>query len=65
MKEKKMVENTVELAEALSNIKNTLSYQIECQTVLAKVYRAKYLALVKEGFTEEQALELSKTLFSS
>jgi len=31
-------------------------------TINAKITRAKYDALIIEGFTKEQALELSKTI---
>lgn len=37
-----------------------LSFTIQYYAIRAQVQRATYLALVKEGFTEQQALELTK-----
>ena len=48
--------------DALRNLKADLEHHIECQRALAPVYRAKYLALLEEGFTEAQAIELCKNL---
>lgn len=35
---------------------------IELQPMFAKILRAKFIALKREGFTDEQALELCKKL---
>ncbi len=58
-------ENKVnETKEIIENLKLGLPYQIEYMKILATLTRAKYLALVEEGFTINQALELSKQLYS-
>ena len=46
--------------EALAGMKNSLSLHLEFQTIQAKILRAKYNALITEGFTKEQALFLCK-----
>lgn len=45
---------------AIREIQVALPVVIEGQKALARATRARYLALVKEGFTQEQALELCK-----
>ena len=52
---KKMLENAIE----------QLPEQIKFQHYTAKVTRVKYLALIEEGFTEAQALELCKSVFGN
>lgn len=39
-------------------LKRNMDDMLEAQRVLAKIRRALFLALVEEGFTEEQALTL-------
>ena len=51
-----------ELRENLRIVQQDLSAIIESMTINAKITRAKYDALIAEGFTKEQALELSKTI---
>ncbi len=41
-----------------------LPAQLELQVAIAKLQRKKFLALMAEGFTEAQALELSKKITS-
>lgn len=45
---------------AIREIQEALPVIIEGQKALAQATRARYLALVVEGFTPEQALELCK-----
>jgi hypothetical protein len=52
----------VSLARIAKRIESELTYQTELHTQLAKLTRVKFEALVKVGFTEQQAVELSKTL---
>jgi len=47
--------------EAVRAMKEQLSDQIEFQQLVAKLQRAKYVALIEEGFTPAEALELCKT----
>lgn len=44
----------------LEALKRNLDVHIEVLAVSAKIIRAKYQALVAQGFTEAQALELCK-----
>lgn len=44
----------------LEALKRGLSVHIEFLTIHAQIIRAKYQALVAQGFTEAQALELCK-----
>jgi hypothetical protein len=53
----KQMETTL---KAIREIQEALPVVIEGQKALAQATRARYLALVKEGFTPEQALELCK-----
>ena len=51
-----------ELRENLRIVQQDLSAIIEGVILNTKITRAKYDALIAEGFTKEQALELSKTI---
>ena len=42
----------------LDNIRNLLPHVLEQQKLNAKVHRARFNALVSEGFSEKQALEI-------
>ena len=44
----------------LADARETIKYQIEMEQLLAEITRKKYDALIKQGFTETQALELCK-----
>jgi hypothetical protein len=48
------------MKETVRNFKNSIEIHIEYIILNAKLTRAKYLALLDEGFTEQQAIELSK-----
>jgi hypothetical protein len=52
----------VKSAQALKAIKEDWPAIVERYALFAAMHRTKYLALIKEGFTPEQALELAKTL---
>lgn len=49
-----------ERAKSLQLFREGLAFSIEFAQLNAKFQRAKYLALIKEGFDERQALELCK-----
>ncbi|MEQ9130773.1 MAG: hypothetical protein RLO11_00100 [Salinisphaeraceae bacterium] len=49
-------------ADLIRHLKATRATQIELQGFIAEIIRAKYDALLEQGFTEAQALELSKTI---
>lgn len=48
--------------DAIRRLREDLPIQIEFYGMLSKLIRAKFEALVAEGFTEAQALELSRTV---
>ncbi len=48
------------LKTAIDVMRVTMPMLIEHKTITAKLARAQYDALLKEGFTNEQALELVK-----
>lgn len=51
----------VDRAQLIKSITEDWAAHLEWTTLDARMRRAKYLALVKEGFTEPQALELVRT----
>ncbi len=53
----KQMETTL---RAIRKIQATLPVIVEGQKAMAQVVRARYLALVEQGFTPEQALALCK-----
>ena len=55
-----MSDATKELSNALEVHKRNLPYFIEYEKLQAKVVRQKFLAVIKEGFTVDEALELCK-----
>lgn len=50
----------VELAQLVRRVREDIAAHIEMNQLQARITRAKYVALVKEGFSEAQALELCK-----
>lgn len=52
----------VKMAQAIQTMKDQLPMILESIEIHAQLTRAKFDGLVKQGFTPEQALELSKTL---
>lgn len=50
------------LEKALIDVKEDLPTLLEYQEINARLTRCKYNSLMDQGFTAEQALELSKTL---
>ena len=55
---KKAVAPSTITEQALAKLITALPLMIKYQEASAQIARAKYLALVKSGFTEQQALEL-------
>lgn len=49
-----------EIRDAIRNMREHLPEFIERVQLIAKVQRAKFVALKQEGFTDEQALQLCK-----
>lgn len=47
-----------EMRESLRQLSENMDVIMESQEIMAKIIRKKYLSLIKEGFTEAQALEL-------
>lgn len=50
-----------ELGKAVLNFKSDLQYHIENQNILVEIRRATFDAYLKQGFNQEQALELLKS----
>jgi hypothetical protein len=48
------------LAQQIAEVAELMPMRIDLERQLAKITRIKFLALVAEGFTQEQALELCK-----
>lgn len=48
------------LADLVKHFRRTMALQIEIEQIQAKLTRAKFTALMEEGFTEAQALELCR-----
>jgi len=51
------------MKEAIRNMTENLPMLIEHATLMAKLHRAKFLALKAEGFSDQEALELCKVVF--
>ena len=49
-----------EMKDLIENVKENLVYEIQLREMQAKLYRVKFDACIKEGFTSEQSLELCK-----
>jgi hypothetical protein len=50
-------------AEAVRNLRANLPVLVEHVALMAALHRAKFNALKAEGFTDEQALELCRSVF--
>ena len=50
----------VDLAQAVRAINENWAGHAEFHRTMARIARVKYLALLKEGFSDEQALQLAK-----
>lgn len=48
------------LAQSVKTLRDNLPAMMELKQLDAKLCRVKFLALVEQGFTEQQALELCK-----
>lgn len=48
----------LQIQMGMDNIRNLMPHIIEQQKLNAKVHRARFDALVSEGFTENQAIEI-------
>jgi hypothetical protein len=50
----------VDIAIAVKTVRENLPAMLEMSRLQARLMREKYIALIKEGFTEEQALRLCR-----
>jgi hypothetical protein len=53
-------QHRVELARSIRRLREEMPMQLELQQLLARITKAKYDALVAEGFTPDQALTICK-----
>jgi hypothetical protein len=51
----------IELARSIDLIKQQMPLHIQAQTVKAELYYTYFQSLIKEGFTETQALAIIKS----
>lgn len=63
MEEKFKLPQETPLQKTIREMHDGMPAMIVMIETRAKLHRAKYQALLKEGFNNMQALELSKTLF--
>ncbi|PEL75400.1 hypothetical protein CN603_13000 [Bacillus toyonensis] len=52
--------SNIELEMILDNFVKALPIQLRMQREISKLFKARFDALVSEGFTEQQALEIVK-----
>lgn len=52
------IPNMAEMKKKLATLKEMADTQIEIEKIKARVTKAKYDALIAEGFTDAQALQL-------
>ena len=57
----RQLEQGGEVTDALENLKLNLQFLIANERLQAEIKKAKYDALVLQGFTEAQAIELCKS----
>ena len=50
----------VQIAQSMRQMKDNLPALLELQEIESKLLRRKFLSLLREGFTDAQALELIK-----
>ena len=53
-------QNAAMIKKGLEDLKEMMPYIIENETLQAQIKKEKFEALVKNGFTEAQAIELCK-----
>lgn len=60
MTDDKRDKERVSIAQTIRQLKEEMVMRIELEQTLAKLTKAKFDALVREGFTPEQAIQLCK-----
>lgn len=60
MSDKDEDKRAVELAQVVKAITDNWVGQVELHQALARLARVKFLALMKEGFTEDQAIRMCR-----
>lgn len=54
--------DALNIAQIVKNLRENLIAHLEFQELTAQITRKKFLSLRAQGFTEQQAIELCKTL---
>lgn len=49
-----------EMKASIEAIKRTMPTMLEMQKCIAQIQRARYMALLEEGFSESESIELTK-----
>ena len=60
MNDDKQERERAKIAQQIAEMNEVTPMRLDLERALAKITRAKFIALVGEGFTPEQALELCK-----